>query len=43
MRGGGERNGCLFNPLPGAKILDVTKLKAFADDNKNIAQMLIPA
>ena len=31
----------LFNSLPNDKILDVTKLKAFADGKKNIAQMMI--
>ena len=31
---------CIFNYLPNDNILDVTKLKAFADD-KNVAQMLI--
>ena len=30
-----------FKSLPNDKILDVTKLKAFADDNMNVAQMLI--
>ena len=30
---------CLF--VPNDKILDVTKLKAFADDNINVAQMMI--
>ena len=26
----------LFNPLPNDKILDMTKLKAFADDKLNV-------
>ena len=30
-----------FNSLPNDKILDVTKLKAFADDKINVAQMMI--
>ena len=30
-----------LNSLPNAKILDVTKLKAFADDKINVAQMTI--
>ena len=30
-----------MNSLPNDKILDVTKLKAFADDKMNIAQMMI--
>ena len=30
-----------FNPLPNDKILDVTKLKAFADDKLNFARMMI--
>ena len=30
-----------FNSLPNNKILDVTKLKAFADDKINIAQVKI--
>ena len=30
-----------FNSLPNNKILDVTKLKAFADDKIKVAQMLI--
>ena len=29
------------NSLPNYKILDVTKLKAFADDKLNIAKMMI--
>ena len=33
---------CLvFKPLPNNKILDVTKLKAFADDKFNIVKMMI--
>ena len=28
-----------FNSLPDDKILDVTKLKAFADDKLNVAKM----
>ena len=31
----------LFNSLPNDKILDETKLKAFADDRMNEAQMMI--
>ena len=31
---------CL-NPLPDDKILDWSKLKAFADDNLNVAKMMI--
>ena len=30
-----------FNPLPNDKILDLTKLKAFADDKSNVAKMMI--
>ena len=30
-----------INHLPNDKILDVTKLKAFADDKMNVAQMMI--
>ena len=30
-----------FNSLPKDKILDVTKLKAFADDKLNAAKMMI--
>ena len=30
-----------FNPLQNDKILDVTKLKAFADDKLNIVKMMI--
>ena len=30
-----------FNSLPNDKILDVTKLKAFADDKLNVARMMI--
>ena len=30
----------LFNSLPNDKILDVTKLKASADDKLNVAQMM---
>ena len=29
-----------FTPFPNDKILDVTKLKAFADDKINVAQMM---
>ena len=32
----------LLNSLPKVKILDVTKLKAFADDKIKVAQMMIP-
>ena len=31
----------IVNPLPNNKILDVTKLKAFADDKLNIDEMMI--
>ena len=31
----------LINSLPNDKILDVTKLKAFADDKINVGQMMI--
>ena len=31
----------IFNYLPNDNILDVTKLKAFADDKKKLAQMMI--
>ena len=34
-------NELLFNPLPNDKILDMTKLKAFADDKLNVAKMTI--
>ena len=30
-----------FNPFPNHKFLDVTKLKAFADDKLNVAKMTI--
>ena len=30
----------VYNPLPNDKILDVTKLKAFADDKLNVATMM---
>ena len=30
-----------LNPLPNDKILDVTKMKAFADGKLNVARMLI--
>ena len=30
-----------FNSLPNNTILDVTKLKAFADDKTNVAKMMI--
>ena len=30
-----------INPLPNEKILDMTKLKAFADDKLNVARMMI--
>ena len=32
-----------FNSLPNDRILDVTELKAFADDKINVAQMMISA
>ena len=31
---------CRFNPLPHRKILDLSKLKAFTDDNFKVAQMV---
>ena len=31
---------CDFNSSPNYKILDVSKLKAFADDKLNVAQMM---
>ena len=41
--GGCERQHLQFLPLPlpDVKMLDVNKLKAFADDNLNIAKMTI--
>ena len=30
-----------LNPLPDNKILDWSKLKAFAEDNSNVAKMMI--
>ena len=36
-----ERDEQVVNSLPKDKILDVTKLKAFADDKLNIAKMTI--
>ena len=33
--------GLKFNPLLNNKILDMTKLKAFADDKLNIAKMTV--
>ena len=30
-----------FNPLPNDKSLDMTKLKAFADDGLNVAKIMI--
>ena len=30
-----------FNPFPNDKILDYTKLKAFADDNSTLAEKMI--
>ena len=32
---------CSVTSLPNDKILDLTKLKAFADDNLNIAKMTV--
>ena len=32
-----------FNPFPEDKILDQTKLKAFADDKLNVTKMIISA
>ena len=38
----GECNaGFSLNPLPNDKVFGVTKLKAFADDNLNVAKMPI--
>ena len=34
-------NSSWFNPLPNYKILEVTKLKTFADDKLNVAKMMI--
>ena len=34
--------GNIFNSLPNDRILDVTKLKEFADDKLNIAKMTLP-
>ena len=31
----------VFNPFPNDRILDMTKLKAFTDDNLNVAKMMI--
>ena len=31
----------MVNPLPNNKILNVTKLKAFADDKSNVTKMMI--
>ena len=31
----------VFNPLPDDKILDMTKLKAFADEKLNVTKMVI--
>ena len=36
-----QMTGIVLNPLPNDKILDVTKLKAFADDKLNIVKMMI--
>ena len=39
-----DRRNCkqkIINPLPNNKILDVTKLKAFADDKLNVARTMI--
>ena len=33
--------GTSFNSLPNDKIFGVTKLKAFADDKLNVAQMMV--
>ena len=30
----------MFNPLPNGKILDLSNLKTFADDNLNMVQMI---
>ena len=37
----GESGSSFFNSLPNDKILEVTKLKAFADDKLNVAKMTI--
>ena len=34
--------GFHFNPFPHDKILDQTKLKAFADDKLNVTKIVIP-
>ena len=31
----------IFNPLPNTKILDLSKLIAFADDKINVSEMMI--
>ena len=36
-----ETLSAVFNPFPHNKILDQTKLKAFADDKLNITKMII--
>ena len=35
-----QDNG-LVNPFPNDRVLDMTKLKAYADDNLNVAKMMI--
>ena len=35
-----DGEACYFNPLPNDKILDWSKLKAFADDKMNLAEKL---
>ena len=34
-------NGAVLNPLPDNKILDWSKLKAFADDKLNVTKIII--
>ena len=34
-------NNYMYSPLPNDKILDLTKPKAFADNNLNVAKMTI--
>ena len=37
----GNQHKYAINPLPNNKVLDMTKLKAFADDKLNVAKMTI--
>ena len=36
-----HKHSLFFNPFPNDKILDYTKLKAFADDNSTLAEKMI--